>query len=289
MACWSTPSLHVWCCHEGYSTFFECNRPFTWLFNWLHWRYCLILQTKAHTRPTPLLPSPHSESNRLILTVASPYVSWVFDNMSMLEEGAGWTLYTISRIEGRRFGRGKASWAVQKNVMESMYQACMKIMRQRRVVAFMKRLNTIRYLGAQSMYSCFQQIINVDIRRAHVIVHFRSCPAPITPPPCTPLASVLTQCGFLKNPLDGVFSRCIMAHGEAIAAELFEDCLIDACNTNGSSVCLTLQVVVDECNELGFPIGCSDWLNETGCGQWYALWDTPSVHNYTTLLKQTTF
>lgn len=101
----------------------------------------------------------------------------------------------------------------------------------------------------------------------------RSCPAPPPPPEnlcdaTTPnFATYVTTCGKL-NDTAGVFGEYIAKLGVDVTGVLAENCLIDACLTNGASLCLSIQAFMDECAENGIAIPCTKLQDPAigGCG-----------------------
>src|SRR5664279_2823744 len=95
----------------------------------------------------------------------------------------------------------------------------------------------------------------------------RHCPAPAPAPPCPVVDAHRAKCNYIQDSTDSVFGACVSALGSTVTGAMFADCLLDACNTNGSSLCLSLRPMVDECAQIGQPIECGAWQTKTGCGQ----------------------
>ena len=97
----------------------------------------------------------------------------------------------------------------------------------------------------------------------------RLCPAPYAPPP-TPAQTVIYQsaCSVLTN-TSGPFANCITFGAisvEAAEAE-YDNCLLDAFYTNGSSICTSISAFVYMCANAGVQIPCDTWQTATGCGK----------------------
>ena len=108
----------------------------------------------------------------------------------------------------------------------------------------------------------------------HLAVHYsrcgRSCPAP---PPSTdsclttPQADYATYCGVLKN-ATGPFGSCIAQLDTLVpgtSTVLYNDCILDACMSDGLELCSNVWSLVDECADLGFQIDCDLWQSATNC------------------------
>jgi len=91
--------------------------------------------------------------------------------------------------------------------------------------------------------------------------------APPPPAPCVSPAKYLTTCGVMIDPMNSVFETCLSALGPSVAATLYAGCLLDACHTDGRSLCLSIKNLVDECAQIGVPIPCGKWQQLPGCGE----------------------
>jgi len=99
------------------------------------------------------------------------------------------------------------------------------------------------------------------------IIRDASCVAPPMPPKlCVSPAEHITKCGVMVDTSDVVFGRCVSALGPAAAATMYAGCLLDACNTDGRSLCMSIKNLVEECEQLNIAIPCGLWQQLTECG-----------------------
>jgi hypothetical protein len=93
----------------------------------------------------------------------------------------------------------------------------------------------------------------------------RICPAPPPPPPCKN-ALYETLCGKMKDP-NGPFSACVAALAPGMANIFYAECVLDACNSNGQTICTTsVPMFLSECAVAGVSYGCDVWKTAFQCG-----------------------
>jgi len=92
------------------------------------------------------------------------------------------------------------------------------------------------------------------------------CITPDPPVPCSsPPPADVAACSYLKD-MNGVFGRCVEYIGTDQAEINYQNCLLDACYTTGSSICESHLAFVDQCRSLyGIKIDCDTWRMATGC------------------------
>ena len=91
----------------------------------------------------------------------------------------------------------------------------------------------------------------------------RSCPAPSQPDVCDPIpSSYLSLCGLI-NSSSNVFGNCILNIGLQEASFHTQNCITDACLTNGSSLCSSIKTFVGLCIFRGSRISCDVWQTAT--------------------------
>jgi hypothetical protein len=106
------------------------------------------------------------------------------------------------------------------------------------------------------------------IQKTAVFLHLSRCQTPPPPQPCNSQPRHRDMCAFITNARSPIFGRCIAALDPSATSAIYAACLLDACYTNGSSLCRSLKTFVDECAYLGFVIPCSVWQSATGCGKY---------------------
>jgi hypothetical protein len=94
----------------------------------------------------------------------------------------------------------------------------------------------------------------------------RTCLSPLPPDPCLPLPLSYQQTCGLMTDTTSVFAACISTLGATSASDNYDNCILDACYTNGDSICQSLQTFVAECAAHGVQIACSDWRTASNCG-----------------------
>jgi hypothetical protein len=94
----------------------------------------------------------------------------------------------------------------------------------------------------------------------------RTCLAPLPPDPCDPVpTSHQTGCGVMTD-ATGVFADCIAALTADAISTNYDNCLLDACYSAGSSICNSIEAFVAECAVRGFQVSCTQWRLATQCG-----------------------
>jgi len=89
------------------------------------------------------------------------------------------------------------------------------------------------------------------------------CPAPPPPPPCNS-TQYSSRCSVINNST-GIFSSCISKLPPGTADAYYEQCMLDACYTEGQSICSTVYVFNEECRSYGAQVSCSIWPPAVGC------------------------
>jgi len=103
----------------------------------------------------------------------------------------------------------------------------------------------------------------------------RACPAPSPPSdPCmtNPTPTYASHCGQLKN-VSGPFASCISQLDSTVSGTstlLYNDCILDACMSNGLELCDSVRSLVDECANMGFQIDCDAWQTSTNCCKYHS-------------------
>jgi len=101
----------------------------------------------------------------------------------------------------------------------------------------------------------------------------RSCDVVPPPLPCDGNipADYVNRCGQL-NSASGPFGPCIAqlnAQSAGTSTTLYDNCILDACNSNGAGICNNVRSLVDRCANIGIQVDCNAWQTTTNCREYH--------------------
>jgi len=98
----------------------------------------------------------------------------------------------------------------------------------------------------------------------------RICRTHELPDACDP-APYVARCSVLNDTI-GIFATCISKLPPGAADHYYAECIMDACYSNGSSICKTVKMFNEMCNLYDCSsVSCYIWQTAVQCGNYKPL------------------